>query len=79
MLHYSFIFRNTDPLGAELNNVAHYRLGTMLYLDIQKEKDAMKKLGFQKDIVWTAICMNRIMKSDKGCDQLSSNDTIFFL
>ena len=36
--HYVFIFSNTEPLGKELNNAAFSRLGTMLYLEIQKKK-----------------------------------------
>ena len=34
--HYSYIFRNPDPLGEEINNVACYKLGTVLHLEIQK-------------------------------------------
>ena len=31
-----------------MNNVACYELGNMLHLEIQKGKDAMKTLTFQK-------------------------------
>ena len=34
--HNLFIFRNPYPFGMELNNMVCYRLGAMLYLDIQK-------------------------------------------
>ena len=43
LLHYSHIFRKPEPLGTEMKNVACSRLGTMLHLDIQKGKEAMKK------------------------------------
>ena len=42
-----------DPLGIELNNVAHYRLANMLYLKIQKGKNK-KTAKFQSDILRTA-------------------------
>ena len=34
--HYSFIFRNMEPSGTEMKNVACLRLGMILLLDIQK-------------------------------------------
>ena len=34
--HYSYIFRKLYPLWTKINNVPYSRLGTMLYLDIQK-------------------------------------------
>ena len=40
--HYLFIFVKQETLGAELNHFTCYRLGTMLYLDIQKEKELEK-------------------------------------
>ena len=45
---YSYIFRKKDALGTEIKNVACYRLGTMLHLDIQKGEEAMKTYIFQK-------------------------------
>ena len=40
--HYSYIFGKPEPLGTEMKNVACSRLGMMLHMDIQKEKEAMK-------------------------------------
>ena len=70
--HYSFIFRNLDPLEMELRNKARYKLGTMLYLEIQKGGDAMKASDFQQDIIGTAYLTKIIMKTTKGCSKLSS-------
>ena len=42
LLHYYYIFRNTDPLRTEMNNVACSRLVTILHLDIKKGKEATK-------------------------------------
>ena len=43
LAHYSYIFRKPYMLGEKLNNVACYRLGTLLYLEIQNGKEEMKK------------------------------------
>ena len=75
--HYSFIFRKPEPLGTEMKNVACSRLGTMLHLDIQKGKEAMKKSEFQKVLGVTSACMKRLAISTKGCGQLTSNGTYF--
>ena len=45
---YSDIFRKLQPLDMDTKNVICYRLGTMLHLYIQKGKEAMKTLIFQK-------------------------------
>ena len=59
--HYSYIFRKPDSLGTEMKNVACSRWGTMLHLEIQKGKEAMKRLAV----------------ATKGCGKLTSNDTYF--
>ena len=60
-----------------MKNVACYRLGTTLHLEIQKGKEAMKTSIFQKYIGGTAAYMKRLLMSTKGCVQLTSNDTYF--
>ena len=40
ILHYSYIFSNSEPFGTELNNVSCYKLGNILYLEIQNSKEA---------------------------------------
>ena len=50
LLHCSYIFRQPEPLGTEMKNVACSRLGTMLHLDIQKGKEAMNKSTFQSEL-----------------------------
>ena len=71
--HYSYIFRNKEPLGTEMKNVACYRLGAMLHPYTQKGKKAMKTSNFQKYPGGTAACMERLMMATKGCIQLKSN------
>ena len=60
-----------------MKNVVCSRLGTILYLDIQKGKEAMKTTKFQKDLGGTTACMKILAISTKGCGQLTSNDTYF--
>ena len=43
----SYIFMNPESLVTEMKNVTCSRLGTMLHLDIQKRKEAMKTSEFQ--------------------------------
>ena len=59
----------------ELKNVACSRLGTMLYIDIQKGREALKTSKFQNVLGGTTACMKRLDIDTKGCGQLTSNDT----
>ena len=58
--HYSYIFRNMEPLWTDMKNMACSRLGNMLHLDIQKGKGDMKTSNFQKYLGVTTACMNRL-------------------
>ena len=60
-----------------MNNMACSRSGTILHLDIQKGKEAMKKLTFQSVLGGTAACTRRLAIATKGWGQLTSNDTYF--
>ena len=46
----------------------------MLYLHIQKWKEAIKTSDFQQYIGGVTACMEIIMKATEGCGQLSLND-----
>ena len=74
---YSYILRKMEPLGIEIRNVACSSLVTMLNLDIQKGKEAMKTSKFKKDLGGTNACMKRLATYTKGCGQLTSNETYF--
>ena len=77
LLHYSYIFRNPEPLGTDMINLACSRLGTMLHLDIQKGKEAMKTSTFKNVLGGNTACMKRLAIDNKGCGQLTSNNTYF--
>ena len=53
------------------------RLGTMLHLEIQKGKEAMKTSKFQNVLGGTTVCMKILSIATKGCVQLTSNDAYF--
>ena len=53
--HYSYIFRNPEPLGIEMKNMDCYMLRIMLYPDTLKGNGAMKKSDLQKYLVWTEV------------------------
>ena len=38
----------------------------------------MKTSNYQKDIVGNTVCMKRLVIDNKGCGQLTSNDTYFY-
>ena len=61
-----------------MNNMACSRLGAMLHLDIQKYKEAMKTLEFQKYLGGTAVCMKRLTMATKVCGQLTSKGKYFY-
>ena len=75
--HYYYIFRKTEPLGIEMKNVVCSRLGTMLHLDIQNGKEAMKTSGFKKYLGGNAVCIKRLLIATKWCGKMKSNDTYF--
>ena len=60
-----------------MKNVACSRLDTVLHLDIQKGKEAMKTSELKKDLGDTAACMKRQSIATNGCGQLKSIDTYF--
>ena len=49
----------------------------MLHLEIQKGGEAMKTSNVQKHLGGTTVCIKRLAIANKGCGQLTSNDTYF--
>ena len=60
-----------------MKNVDCSRLGTMLHLENQEGKEAMKMSEFQKYLGGTDASMKILSKATKGCIQLTPNDTYF--
>ena len=63
--HYSYIFRKPDPLGTDMKDVVLSRLGEMLYLEIQKGKEATKTSKFQFFLDGNTACIKRIAIATK--------------
>ena len=64
-------------MDTKIKNVGCSRLGAMLDLEIQKEKEDMKASKCQQEIGGTAVWMKKLMMATKGCIQLVSNYTRF--
>ena len=60
-----------------MKNVDCSRLGTMLYLEIPKGKEAMNTATFQQHIRGNESCTKILMMDTRGCVQLISNNTYF--
>ena len=71
----TIFFGKPEPLGTEMRNEACLRLGTMLHLEIQNWEEAMKTSKFEKELGGTTACMKIIVIDNKGCGQLTSNET----
>ena len=41
LLHLSYIFQKTEPLGAEFNTVACSITGVLLFIEVQRGKEGM--------------------------------------
>ena len=55
--------------------MACYRLGTMLYPDIQKGKEAMNIVEFQQQVGGNVAYTKRLMIYTKGCGQMIMKPT----
>ena len=75
--HHPYILGKPEPLGTEMKNLAFSGLGSMLHLDTQKGKEAMKTSKFQNVLEGTTACMRRLDIATKGRGQLTSNNTYF--
>ena len=76
--HYYYIFRKPDKLDTEMNNMECSSLGTILHLETQKGKEAMKTSEFLKYFEGTPACMKRISMDTKGCGKMTSNGNYFY-
>ena len=54
----------------DLKNTACYRLETMLYLEIQNGREAMKASYNHVNTGWADSFIEIIMQATKGCGQL---------
>ena len=69
--HFSYIFRNPEPLGTEFKTVACYVTEALLFIEVQRGKEVMKHSKYQQEIGETAACTKIIMEATKGIGQKS--------
>ena len=69
--HFSYIFRNPEPLGTEFNTVACSVTGALLFIEVQRGKEGMKHSRYQKELGATTACTKRMMEATKGIGQKS--------
>ena len=73
--HYLYMFRNMELLRPYIKNVVCSRLGSMLYLEIQKLNEAMTICELQQQIKGTVACIERLKRCTRGCGTLMSKYT----
>ena len=48
--HLSYIFRKPKPPGTEFKTVAYSVTGSLIFIEVQREKEGMKHIKYQKEI-----------------------------
>ncbi|GAX26777.1 hypothetical protein FisN_9Lu068 [Fistulifera solaris] len=59
--HLSFILRKPKPLGVEYKNVICAKTGILLFQEVQRGKEAMRKSAFSRQIGTNAACAIRLI------------------
>ena len=67
--HLSDILRNPEPLGTEFKTVACSFTGALILIEVQRGKEGIKHIKYQKDLGATAACTKRITEATKGIGQ----------
>ena len=61
--HLSYIFHKLEPLGTEFNTVSCSGTGAFLFINVQRGKEGMKHIKYQKELGSTAACTKRMRKA----------------
>ena len=69
LLHLSYIFHKTEPLGKEFNTVACSFTGAFLFIGVHRGNLGMKHSKYQQQLGSTVACTKRMMELTKGIDQ----------
>ena len=64
-----YVFRKTEPLGAEFMMVACYVKVSLVFLDIQRGKEEMKSSWYYLELGSTYACTKKFMEKTKGLGQ----------
>ena len=64
--HLSYIFRNPEPLGTELNIFDFSVTGALIFLEIQWDKEGVKLTQYYLELGDTSACTSILMEHMKG-------------
>ena len=64
--HLSYIFWKPDPLGKEFNKVACAVTGPLLFIEVQRGKEGINHINYQKELGATTACTKIMMEGTKG-------------
>ena len=67
--HLSYIFRKLETLGTEFKKVACYIIGALIFIEVHRGKEGMKRIKHQQDLGATAACTKKMMEATKGIGQ----------
>ena len=67
--HLSYIFRNLEPLREEFKAVVCSVIGSLIFLEIQWEKEGMKLSWYSLELGDTAAYTKRFIEETKGVGQ----------
>jgi len=65
--HLSFILRKPEPFGIELKATCCSVAGVLLFLEIQRGKEAMGEAKYSHEIGGTAACTARLVEESQYC------------
>ena len=69
LLHLFYAYQNSEPLEAEFKTVACYIKRALLFIEVQRGKECMKQIKYQKELGSTAACTKRMMEATKSMGQ----------
>ena len=67
--HLSYIFHNLEPLREEFKAVVCSVIGSLIFLEIQWEKEGMKLIWYSLELGYTAAYTKRFIEETKGVGQ----------
>ena len=70
----SYVQRKPKPLGIEFKTVCEAMMGVMIYMEIQRGKDAMRLMPYFADVGATTACTLQMVDGTNHCGHMSDDD-----
>ena len=67
--HLYYIFGKTEPPKIEFNTVSCYVTGFLIFIEVHRNKEGMKRIKYQKGLGATVACTKIMMEAKKGIGQ----------